>query len=72
VSEADTAIPEPGDADQAANAAKRFNVLVVLIALGTLGVVLFWVYKAIANIRKAADEAGVAFGARSRRRAIAG
>ncbi len=49
-------------ADQPAPGAKRFNVLVFLIALGTLGILGFWVYRTLARIRKDADDVGRAFG----------
>ena len=49
-------------ADQPAPGAKRFNVLVFLIALGTLGILLFWVYRTFASIRKDADDVGRVFG----------
>jgi hypothetical protein len=62
MSEAGTDIQEPGGPDQPASAAKRFNVVVFLIALGTLGILLFLVYRAIASIRKDADEVGRFFG----------
>jgi hypothetical protein len=42
--------------------AKRFNVLVVLIALGTLGAFLFVTYKAIDSMKTAAEEAEGFFG----------
>ena len=61
MSEAGTAIPESDGPDQPARAAKRFNVLVVLIALGSLGILLFWAYRAFASIRKDADEVGGVF-----------
>jgi hypothetical protein len=62
MSEAGTADPEPDESDQPARAAKRFNVLVVLIALGTLGILLFWAYRTFASITKDADEVGGVFG----------
>lgn len=49
-------------ADQPADLAKRFNVVVFLIALGTLGILLFWVYRTFARIRKDADDVGRVFG----------
>jgi hypothetical protein len=60
--EAGTAIPESDGPDQPALAAKRFNVLVSLIALGTLGFLLFLVYRTFASIRKDADDVGRVFG----------
>jgi hypothetical protein len=48
--------------DQRELAAKRFNVVVLLIALGALGGILFVIYKAVDSVRTAADEAGSAFG----------
>ena len=62
MSEAETAVPGSDGPDQPARAAKRFNVLVVLIMLGTLGIVLFWAYKAFASVKKDADEVGGVFG----------
>jgi hypothetical protein len=62
MSEAGTATPEPDGQDQAASAARRFNVLVFLSVLGALGIVLFWAYRAFASITKDADEAGRLFG----------
>jgi hypothetical protein len=62
MSDAGTAIPPSDGPDQPARAAKRFNVLVVLIVLGTLGIVLFWAYKAFASVKKDADEVGGVFG----------
>jgi len=62
MTEAGTAVAESDGPDQPARAAKRFNVLVVLIALGALGIVLFWAYRALASIRKDADEVGGVFG----------
>jgi len=56
MSEAGTVIPESDEpAQPAPRAAKRFNVVVFLIALGTLGILLFWVYRAFARIRRGAD-----------------
>ena len=49
-------------ADQPAPGGKRFSVLVFLIALGTLGILGFWVYRAVASIRKDADDVGRVFG----------
>ena len=60
MSEADTAIPESEKVDQR-ELAKRFNVVVALVAFGALGIVLFWIYKRVESIRKAADEARGAF-----------
>ncbi len=62
MSEAGTAIPRSDGPDLPVRAAKRFNVLVVLIALGTLGIVLFWAYRAFASAKKDADEVGGVFG----------
>ena len=62
MSEAGTAIPESDGPDQPARGAKRFNVLVFLIALGTLGILLFLVYRTFASIRKDADDVGRVFG----------
>ena len=61
MSEAGTAVPGSDGPDQPVRAAKRFNVLAVLIALGTLGIVLFWAYKAFASVTKDADEVGGVF-----------
>ena len=56
MSEAGTVIPESDEpAQPAPRAAKRFNVVVFLIALGTLSILLFWVYRAFARIRRGAD-----------------
>ena len=60
MSEAETAIPESDQPDQA-SAAKRYNVLVFLIVLGALGLLLFWAYRAFASITKDADEVGGVF-----------
>jgi hypothetical protein len=49
-------------ADQPAPGAKRFTVLAFLIALGTLGILGFWVYRTFASIRKDADDVGRVFG----------
>lgn len=52
-------------ADQPAPGAKRFTVLVFLIALGTLGtlgILGFWVYRTFASMRKDADDVGRVFG----------
>jgi hypothetical protein len=68
MSEAGTTIQEPDGPDQPASAAKRFNVSVFLIALGALGTLLFWVYRAIASIRKDADDVGRVFGLLAPRR----
>ena len=61
MSEVGTAIPQSEEPDQPAPGAKRFNVLVFLIALGTLGILLFWVYRTFARIRKDADDVGRVF-----------
>jgi len=61
MSEAGTAIPESDAPDQPARA-ERLNVLVFLIALGTLGILLFFLYRAFARIRKDADDVGRLFG----------
>ena len=62
MSDAGTANAESSGPDQSARAAKRFNVLVLLIALGALGIVLFWAYRTFASITKDADEVGGFFG----------
>jgi hypothetical protein len=66
MSEAGTAIQGSDGPDQPAHAAKRFNVLVVLIVFGALGILLFWAYRALASISKDADELGGVFGLFSR------
>jgi hypothetical protein len=62
MSEAGTAILESNEPAQPASGAKRFNVLVFLIALGTLGTLVFWVYRTFARLRKDADDVGRVFG----------
>ena len=62
MSEAGTAIPQSEEPAQPSPGAKRFNVLVFLVALGTLGIVLFWVYRTFARIKKDADDVGRVFG----------
>jgi hypothetical protein len=72
MSEADAVIPEPDEpaspileadkVDERELYAKRLNVLVVLIALGTLGGFLFVIYKAIDSMKTAAEEAEGFFG----------
>ncbi|MGZ6565684.1 MAG: hypothetical protein ACXVH1_40245 [Solirubrobacteraceae bacterium] len=61
MSEAGAAIPASDRPDQPARAAKRFNVLVVMTALGALGILLFWGYKTFASITKDADQVGGVF-----------
>ena len=61
MSEAGTAIPESDAPDQPSRA-ERLNVLVFLIALGTLGILLFFLYRAFTRIRKDADDVGRVFG----------
>jgi hypothetical protein len=55
--EAATSIPEPDRVDERELYAKRFNTLVVLIALGALGGFLYVIYKAIDSMKNAAEEA---------------
>jgi hypothetical protein len=55
--ESGTTTPESEAADQVELDAKRFNTMVVLIALGVLGGFLYVIYRAIDSMRKAADEA---------------
>ena len=62
MSEAATAIPDSDGPDQPPRAARPFNVFVFLIALGTVGILLFWVYRTFSGIRKDADDVGRVFG----------
>ena len=61
MSEAGTATPESDPPDQP-DGTPKLKVLMVLVALGSLGIVLFWAYKAFASIRKDADDIGAVFG----------
>ena len=67
MSEVGTAIPESEEPDQPAHGAKPFNVVVLLIALGAVGGLLFWVYRALSTMRKDADNVGRVFGLLRRR-----
>lgn len=62
MSEAGTATPDSDEPDQPAGTDRRLNVLMLLMALGCLGIVLFWAYRAFASIRKDADQVGAVFG----------
>jgi hypothetical protein len=62
MSEAGTPVQQSEAIDQRELDAKRFNTLVVLIALGTLGGFLFVIYKAIDSMKTAAEEAEGFFG----------
>ena len=62
MSDAGTDVSELDNIAQVQRDAKRFNVLVVVIALGTLGGFLFVIYKAIASFKEAAEEAESALG----------
>jgi hypothetical protein len=61
MSEAGTATPESDAPDQRDDTPK-LKVLMVLLALGSLGIILFWAYRTFASIRKNADEVGAVFG----------
>ena len=62
MNEAGTIGSQSDGPDQAARAVKRFNVLVVFFALGTLGILLLRAYRTFANIEKDAGEIGGVFG----------
>jgi hypothetical protein len=62
MSEPGRVVPESEAVDPREIDAKRFNTVVVLIALGTLGAFLYVIYKAVDSMRKAADEAEGFFG----------
>jgi len=49
-------------ADRPARDAARFDVAVLLVALGAFGFLLFWVYRTFARVRKDADDVGRVFG----------
>jgi hypothetical protein len=78
LSEAETAIAESDKPDQVASVAKRFDVLVVVMVFGALGILLFWAYRTFARVKDDADEVGGVFGLfapprrRSRLRRIVG
>jgi len=55
-------VPDLDEMAQVQRDAKRFNVLVVLIALGALGGFIFVIYKAVASFKEATEEAQSAFG----------
>ncbi len=62
MSEAGTGTPESDGPDQPPGTAKWLNVLMVITALGSLGIVLFWAYRTFASIKKDADDVGAVFG----------